>query len=258
MAGGSPFADLSCSHSAHLERRTDEIADPAAPTGAQTIDRGLRVLWHLAEQPGGAILATLSRDLDMTRTALHRLMETFRAHDIVRRDENKRFHLSYGLVQLASHVDNELHRLAYPVMAQLADATGGTAHIMVPTSEVEVQAISVVEPRNAAVHLAFRTGHRHPIDRGSGGVAILAARPPRDDDSEEVREARRLGYALSFEQIIPGVAGVSVPLSTPTPMPEACIGISLVDRNAAGRAAPLVVAAARELSSLLYAHEGGR
>ena len=234
------------------------MADPAPPSGAQTIDRGLRVLWHLAEQPTGASLASLSRDLGMNRTAVHRLMETFRAHDIVRRDENKRFHLSYGLVQLASHVDSDLHRIAYPMMAELADTTGGTAHIMVPVSEDEVQAIDVVEPRNAAVHLAFRTGHRHPISRGSGGVAILAARPPRDDDAPEVVEARRLGYALSFEQVIPGIAGVSAALSTPATMPEACLGISLVDKNAAGRAAPLVVKAAEELSSVLFAQERRR
>lgn len=234
------------------------MADSVPPAGAQTIDRGLRVLWSLAEHPQGVTLASLSRELGMNRTALHRLMETFRAHDIVRRDENKCFHLSYGLVQLASHVDSDLHRIAYPVLAELADATGGTAHIMVPVSDNEVQAILVVEPRNAVVHLSFRTGHRHQIDRGSGGIAILAGRPPSEDDSEEVREARRLGYALSFEQIIPGVAGVSVPVPTPSKMPEACLGISLVDRNAADRAAPLVVKAAEELRSLLLVHGGQR
>lgn len=230
-----------------------------APTlGAQTIDRGLRVLWHLAEQPAGANLATLSRDLGMNRTALHRLMETFVAHDFVRRDDDKRFHLSYGLVELASHVDSDLHRLAYPVMAELADATGGTAHIMTPISDAEVQAIGVVEPRNLDVHLSFRTGHRHPIARGSGGIAILSARPPRADDSDEVQEARRLGYALSFEQVVPGVAGVSAPVVTPATMPEICLGISLIDRNAADQAAPLVVRAASQLSSLLFARQGRR
>lgn len=234
------------------------MTERTPPAGAQTLDRGLRVLWHLAEQPWGAGLADLSRDLGMNRTAVHRLMETFRAHDFVRRDENKRFHLSYGLVEMASHVDSDLHRIAYPAMAELADATGGTAHVMTPISDVEVQAISVVEPRNAAVHLAFRTGHRHPIAQGSGGIAILSARPPRDDDSEEIREARRLGYALSYEQVIPGVAGVSSPVTTPATMPETCLGISLIDRNAADRAAPLVVKAADQLSSLLFAHQGRR
>lgn len=234
------------------------MAERTPPTGAQTIDRGLRVLWHLADQPEGANLATLSRDLGMNRTAVHRLMETFRAHDFVRRDENKRFHLSYGLVQLASHVDHDLHRIAYPLMAELADSTGGTAHIMSPVDDEEVQAIGVVEPRNTPVHLAFRTGHRHPIGRGSGGIAILSARPPRTDDPAEVQEARRLGYAISFEQIIPGVAGVSAPVATPAPMPEACLGISLMDRSAAEKVAPAVVRAAEELSSLLFSHRGHR
>jgi len=57
-----------------------------APVGAQTLDRGLRVLWHLARQPSGATLVELSRSLEMNRTALHRVLETFVAHDLVRRD----------------------------------------------------------------------------------------------------------------------------------------------------------------------------
>lgn len=234
------------------------MLESAPPAGAQTIDRGLRVLWYLAEHPQGVTLASLSRDLGMNRTALHRLMETYRAHDIVRRDENKCFHLSYGLVQLASHVDSDLHRIAYPVLAELADATGGTAHIMVPVSDNEVQAIAVVEPRNAAVHLSFRAGHRHQIDRGSGGIAILAGREPRADDPDEVREARRLGYAWSFGEVIAGVAGLSVPVPTPSTMPEVCLGISLMDRDAADQVAPLVMKAAEELRSLLLLHGGQR
>ncbi len=229
-------------------------SDVPSPTpGAQTLDRGLRVLWHLARQPGGASLIELSRALKMNRTALHRVLETFVAHDLVRRDADRRFHLSYGLVELASNVDSDLHGMAYPVMEELADATGATVHLMVPISEEEVQAILVVEPRFAAVHLAFRTGQRHPIDRGSGGIAILAGREARPDDGPEVVAARERGYAVSHEQVIPGITGVSAPVSTPPTMPEACIGVSLVDAKAEPEAAPLVVKAAAELSSRLFA-----
>ena len=77
---------------------THDDSTPQVPAGAQTLDRGLRVLWHLATQPSGATLVELSRSLGINRTALHRLLETFVAHDFVRRDDEKRFRLAYGLV----------------------------------------------------------------------------------------------------------------------------------------------------------------
>lgn len=231
---------------------TTMTPDKPATAGAQTLDRGVRLLWHLAERPDGETLTELSQGLGVNRTAVHRMLETFLAHGLVRRDEDKKFHLSYGLVQLASAVDMDLRGTAYPILALLADSTMATCHLMVPISEDEVQAVLVVAPRLAPVHLAFRTGQRHPIGRGSGGIAVLAGRPPASDDSLEVREARRLGYAVSHEQVIPGVTGVSAPVVGP-PGQEASVGVSIVDRSAIETVAEAVMKAARELGEQLTA-----
>jgi DNA-binding IclR family transcriptional regulator len=184
------------------------------------------------------------------------MLETFLAHGLVRRDEEKRFHLSYGLVQLGAAVDLDLRGTAYPIMAELADATLATTNLMVPINEDEVQAVLVVAPRLAPVHLAFRTGQRHQIGRGSGGVAVLAARPESPDDSAEVREARRLGYAVSTAQIIPGVTGVSAPVITPPGQPELSIGVSLVDPDAVAQVAEAVMKAAKRLGDDLTFRSG--
>jgi DNA-binding IclR family transcriptional regulator len=226
--------------------------DKPATAGAQTLDRGVRLLWHLAERPDGETLTELSHGLGVNRTAVHRMLETFLAHGLVRRDEDKKFHLSYGLVQLASAVDMDLRGAAYPILAALADSTMATCNLMVPISEDEVQAVLVVAPRMAPVHLAFRTGQRHPIGRGSGGIAVLAGRPPSRDDSAQVVEARRLGYAVSHEQVIPGVTGVSAPVDAP-PGQEASVGVSLVGNNGVETVAAAVMKAARELGEELAA-----
>lgn len=231
------------------------VADTRGPSvaGAQTLDRGIRILWHLAERPNGETLTEMARSLGINRNALHRMLEALAAHNLVRRTEDKRFHLAHGLVELASAVDSDLRGLAYPIMAALADSVDATVHLMVPISDIEVQAVLVVEPRLAAAHIAFRTGQRHPIDRGSGGIAILAGRPARDDDSAEVMAAREQGYAVSTGHVIPGVIGVSVPVETPSTMSEVSIGVSLVDPDAVAQVAPQVVKAARELSAQLFA-----
>ncbi|TDD51684.1 IclR family transcriptional regulator [Saccharopolyspora elongata] len=222
-------------------------------SGAQTLDRGIRVLWHLARRPDGETLTEMARSLGLNRNALHRMLEALTAHNLVRRTEDKRYHLAYGLVELASAVDSDLRGLAYPIMAGLADAVDATVHLMVPVSDAEVQAVLVVEPRLAAAHIAFRTGQRHAIDRGSGGIAILAGRPPRDDDPAEVVAAREQGYAVSTGHVIPGVIGVSVPVETPPTMSDVSIGVSLVDPAAVEQVAPRVVEAAREVSAQLFA-----
>ncbi|WP_165943782.1 IclR family transcriptional regulator [Saccharopolyspora karakumensis] len=230
-----------------------EDSRAASVAGAQTLDRGIRILWHLARSPHGETLTEMAQSLDVNRNTLHRLLEALTAHNLVRRTEDKRFHLAYGLVELASAVDSDLRGLAYPIMAGLANAVDATANLMVPISDTEVQAVLVVEPRMAAAHIAFRSGQRHPIDSGSGGLAILAGRPARDDDAPEVVEARERGYAVSTGQVIPGIIGVSVRVETPPTVPEVSLGVSLVDPGAVERAAPQVVKAAQELSGQLFA-----
>ncbi|MER6948483.1 helix-turn-helix domain-containing protein [Nonomuraea sp. NPDC000554] len=227
-------------------------ANNSPVVGAQTLDRGIRLLWHLAERPGGATMMEIARALELNRTAVHRMLETLTTHNLVHRTGDKRFHLSYGLVELASAVDSDLRGIAYPVMAELADATGATANLMVPISDTEVQAVLVVEPRLAAVHLAFRSGNRHQIDRGSGGIAILAGRPPKPDDPEDVVRARSLGYAITKGHVLPGITGISVPVLTPSTMPETSLGVSLVDEAAVPDVAPRVVKAGAELSAQLF------
>ncbi|QIZ38351.1 helix-turn-helix domain-containing protein [Saccharopolyspora sp. ASAGF58] len=40
--------------------------------GAHTLDRGIRILWHLAERPNGETLTEMARSLGINRNALHR------------------------------------------------------------------------------------------------------------------------------------------------------------------------------------------
>lgn len=229
--------------------------DPSdtAVAGAQTLDRGIRILWHLAGKPDGETLTEMVRSLGVNRNALHRLLEALAAHNLVRRSCDKRYHLAHGLVELAAAVDSDLRGLAYPIMVELADSVQATANLMVPINETEVQAVLVVEPRMAAAHIAFRTGQRHRLWHGSGGLAILAGRPAGDDEPPEATEARARGFAASMGQIVPGVAGVSVPVATPPTMSEASLGVSLVDPGAAEEVAPRVVEAAHALGDQLFA-----
>ena len=218
---------------------------------SKTLHLGLCVLEVLAEHPQGLTMSELAELNAVHRTVVHRLVATLEAHALVRRDSGKRFFLGTGLVTLAEPVESDLRTLAKPVLERLADELRATAHLVVRESDRHVRALLVVEPRSAAVHVAFRTGQLDDIDRGSAGLAILAALPPVPGEREEVAVARGRGYAVSFGEVVPSLHGISSAVPHRRPHTLASIGVSTfdaADEAALGRA---VAAAAAEVGRLL-------
>ncbi|HEX5510843.1 MAG TPA: helix-turn-helix domain-containing protein [Actinomycetales bacterium] len=220
--------------------------------GTQTLDRGLRLLELLAANPRGLPLSAIAEHLGVHRTIAYRMVETLEAHELVRKGPDRLISLAYGMVRLAEAVDRDLRAVARPVLAELAEATSATAHLMVVASDDEVEAAAVVEPSHLRSYIAFRPGHRHPLRRGSGGLAILAARPAKDDDPPGVREARQRGWSTSTGEVVPSVTGVSTALRTPDYLPEASIGVSFVGEQDVEKLARAVMDAGERLSALLY------
>jgi DNA-binding IclR family transcriptional regulator len=62
------------------------------------------------------------------------------------------------------------------------------------------------------MHLAMREGARHALTLGADGIAILAGRPESDEDTADVREARRRGHAVSLGSIQEGAIGIAAPI----------------------------------------------
>ena len=71
-------------------------------------------------------------------------------------------------------------------------------------------AIAVAAPTKATYHLAFRTGSRHPLGRGSAGICLLSALPARPGERPEVTRARTQGFAVSKGEVEPGAHGLAV------------------------------------------------
>ena len=90
-----------------------------------------------------------------------------------------------------------------PIMRELADELESTVALLVREGE-EVVAIAVATPTKAAYHLAFRTGSRHPLGRGSAGICLLSALPARPGERPEVTRARTQGFAVSKGEVEPG------------------------------------------------------
>jgi DNA-binding IclR family transcriptional regulator len=218
---------------------------------SKTLHLGLRALELLATRPDGLSVTEVADGIGVHRTVAHRLLRTLEAHHLCRRDKFKRFVPGAGLVSLAAPGQRDLRAHAAPVLEDLADAVGATTHLVVQETDTHVRSLLVVQPQNAAVHVTFRTGQLDSIDRGSAGLAMLAALPPRPGERPEVAQARERGFAHSFGEVIPGVHGISAVVPGRRPGALASIGVSVFEladelelgdvvRRAAGRLGALL------------------
>lgn len=188
-------------------------AGPAAAPLSQTLDRGVRVLELLAEQEQPLSSAQIAAALGLHRSIAYRIVRTLEDHRLLQRRTDGRWELGVGLVVLARGVSPTLHTAATPELASLANDLGMTAFLAVADRD-ECVTLITVEPRHSQVHVAYRPGRRHPIDRGGPGVALLAGGPPRPGERPEVTAARTGGYTLTSGEVVPGLSSVAAPVVT--------------------------------------------
>jgi DNA-binding IclR family transcriptional regulator len=217
---------------------------------SQTLARGLRVLRLLAEHPDGLSVSELAAALSTHRAGIYRLLGPLAEERLVARGEGGRYTLGLGLLELASAVGSRLQEVAARELRVLADEVRATTALTIRDGNEAVVA-AVVEPRSTDMHIAYRPGLRHPIDRAAPGLAILAAGPPLPGERPEVGLARERGWAQSSGELLPGATGVAVPILVPGREPESAISAVWVGpRDATEMAGPVVRAAAAIAAAL--------
>ncbi|TYL49718.1 helix-turn-helix domain-containing protein [Nocardioides sp. BGMRC 2183] len=226
--------------------------EPARSTaaGSQTLARGLRALELVAGAQDGLSVQEIAGQLDVHRSIASRLLATLAEFRLVARGQDNRYRPGAGLAALATGVHLTLREAADPVLRDLAAELNATVALLVIEGQ-EAVALSVVEPPRATYLISFRTGGHHPLGRGSAGVALLAALPPRPGEPEAVAESRERGYASTFGEVEPGAYGVAVPLPSTPGMPTACINLITHRAELAESAPPALLAAAETLHAAL-------
>ena len=182
-----------------------------AAESAQTLERGLRLLRLLADGRGGRTPTELAAELSLSRTVVYRLLTTLQSEGFVRRDQEGRAHLGFGLLVLAQAVQPLLRAAAVPALRKLAEKVGATAHLTVAEGD-DGLAVAVVEPSWTNMHVAYREGSRHPLEKGAAGLAILGAR------------AGRTEYLVTEGQLQEGARGLAAPVIG-LPWLEASVGV---------------------------------
>ncbi|HEY2792026.1 MAG TPA: helix-turn-helix domain-containing protein [Micromonosporaceae bacterium] len=197
---------------------------------AQTLDRGLRLLLLVADAPSGMSVTEAADHLGVGRAVVYRLVATLAEHHMIRRDAGGRLRLGAGVLHLAGRAQPLIADAARPVLRRLAESVGATTHLTVADG-TEAVALAVVEPSWTAFHVAYRTGSRHPLERGAGGRAIAAGR--RNEAGWQTSEGELEAGAYGLAAPVLGVDGL-----------DACVGVIALSPLDGAAIGPQVLAAA--------------
>lgn len=235
MAPNGPTTDTAVEVEPTAFRSSLRLA--AVAETSQTLDRGLRLLELLAQAPIGLTVTEAAAALEVNRTVLYRLAATLAQHGLLRRTSSGRLTVGFGLLALAGSVQPLLRTAALPLLRQLAEDVGATAHLTISDGG-ESLAVAVVEPTWTDYHVAYRLGSRHPLDRGAAGRAILGGR------------SGDLGFVSTSGELQPGATGVAAPVSGVAGV-EASVGVVALGDLDIASVGPRVETAARQVASRL-------
>lgn len=242
----------------------------------KTFAKGLTVIEVLSgcDKPCG--ITQLATQLKLTKSNVHRLLQTLAAHGFVRNVDNTgNYELTLKLWELGSKVRSRLGiaGISGPFLKLLGDQTSEAVHLSV-LSGVEVIYIDKVESPQP-IRAYSMIGGRAPAYCVATGKAMLAFSSPGKLDElkapltrysvntissrakldKELQQIREQGYSINRGEWRVDVSGVAAPIFDQATNVVAAIGISgpstRLKLTVLKRYAPLVRKAAQQISKQL-------
>jgi IclR family transcriptional regulator, acetate operon repressor len=200
-----------------------------SPTGTQAVDRAARLLTEVVHSPGLVTFTELAAATGLAKSTTSRLLLALERGGLVRRDGAGRFRPGEVFVRYAWQGGAEagLVDLAQPYLDRLGEATGETVNLGVER-EGMVEQIAQVD----CTYLIGGTnwlGRPVPLHCAALGKVLLAygaaelppgrleRRTPRTITSRgrldaDLADVRRRGYAVTDEELEPGLVAVAAPV----------------------------------------------
>lgn len=228
-----------------------------AGSGSQTLSRGIRILEALSAHDSAMTVAELTEELELHRSIVYRLLRTLESHRLVGRDDLGRYALGPRLATLAAGIERDLQQAAMPAMRTVADELAVTCFLVIFDRD-SVTTLSSAAPHRSIVAVAQNPGTSHPLGIGAPGRAILGQIPrtswPADlpaEMGELTTKARTDGYAVSHDEVVPGLHSVAVPLPLSDHPPLALGVVCLAPPRPDAEIAARLQQAAREIIVML-------
>jgi DNA-binding IclR family transcriptional regulator len=237
-------------------------------------DAALRILTHLAAQRGPVAAASIAAALDLPRSTVYHLLAVLQDRGFVLHlPEARRYGLGVAAFELSGGFARQqpLSRLGHPLLADLVDRVGESAHLAVLHGRDVLYIVEERAPRRP--HLVTDVGVRLPAHLTASGRAMLARLPRQQvralfpdaaafvdrtgSGPTRYRELRTLletvasdGFATEDGEITEGMASVAVAVPDHAGWPAASIAVtfSSADHPERSMLVSAVATAAAELS----------
>ncbi|WP_336854394.1 IclR family transcriptional regulator [Sinomonas albida] len=229
-------------------------ADPSLKSKVPAAESTLRILRLLASRRGPQPAASIATTLGLPRSTVYHLLAVMEENGFVMHlPEERRYGLGIGAFELSSAYSRQepLSRLGRPVLAQLVDAIGESAHLAVLHGR---DVLYIVEERaKNRPSLVTDVGVRLPSHLTASGRAILAALPKsqvralypnaaafseRTEEGEHIRsysalqsaldQVRQRGYATEDGEVTSGFASVAAAVTDHAGWPTAAVAVTFL------------------------------
>ncbi|MQB01417.1 MAG: helix-turn-helix domain-containing protein [Actinobacteria bacterium] len=281
----SAHYDMRRPRGAYWTERCPTMQDEG-PKTVQAFDRALAILDAFTPERSALGVSEIARITGLSRSTVHRLLVTLRRHELVQQlPDSTNYALGPHLLRLAQIAFSSvnLQSIAKPIMERLRDRCDETVGLHARLNPTTRTVLDQVESSQPLRRTYTEIGHPIPIYQGAPGKVLLAysSRELQDEvlagkleavtprtitDPERVRaelaRIRKNGYALSFEERVPGVSTLAVPIANHTGAVVAAISVAGPSTRLSRRRllgfVPFASEAARAISAKLgYAGEEG-
>lgn len=186
--------------------------------GAQTIDRGARLLAAVLDADGAVGTGDLAAATDLPKSTASRLLAALERHGLVQQDGHRgRFTPGPVMLRFAQRgmVERNLAELAQPALQALSEASGETINLAVPGPR-GVEHLAQIDTTHF-LGTGHWVGRTVPYDRTAVGRVLVgfgATEAPAGQrlPDAELEAVRRAGFATASEQLEPGLTAMAAPV----------------------------------------------
>ncbi len=245
----------------------------------QSFDRAVAILDTFTAERSEMGVSEIAHLTGLSRSTVHRLLVSLQHHELVQQLPNsKNYALGPHVLRLAqvAFAKVNLQYTARPIMTWLRDRCDETVGLHVLQGDTARIVLDQVESGQPLRRTYTDIGQPIPIHQGSPGKVLLAHHPlevqekilagrldaatPRTitDPNKlrtELRNVLKKGYALSFEERVPEISTISVPVRNHTGTVIAALSVtgpsSRLNRKRLVEFFPLAAEAAKKISTNL-------
>lgn len=238
----------------------------------KTLEKALFIMDLFLSQREELSIAEIHRELNMSKPTVFRLTKVLESFGYLVKRENNKYWLGSKILQLSMVINEklELCALAMPIIKNLRDTTGETAHLNVPENFERV-CIYCLHGKEE-VRAMMQVGQRSPLHVGASAKVLLAYRSDAciskyikqyqlSDASfgpiyanrlwDDVRKIREQGHCITDRERTKDGIGVSAPVRDVSGSVVAAVAVTVPatrDKVAIDRYRELVNQAAKEIS----------